>query len=104
MDFEQVKKVLQLTDAKIKKFGSVDASTSYQIHKAIFQFQQFQRRVIAHHTQEVLTRLKKQTPTHWRARRRLRGVEIFVGVARRAQYFDTQLATPSCAPARSFAA
>ena len=43
MDFEQAKKVLQLTDAKIKKFGSVDASTSYQIHKAIFQFQPFQR-------------------------------------------------------------
>jgi len=34
----------------------------------------------------------------------LRGAEIFVGVARRGQYFDTQLPTPSCAPARSFAA
>ena len=27
MDFEQAKKVLQLTDARIRKFGSVDAST-----------------------------------------------------------------------------
>ena len=25
MDFEQAKKVLQLTDARIRKFGSVDA-------------------------------------------------------------------------------
>ena len=27
MDFEQAKKVLQLTDARIRKFGFVDAST-----------------------------------------------------------------------------
>ena len=27
MDFEQAKKVLQLTDARVRKFGSVDAST-----------------------------------------------------------------------------
>jgi hypothetical protein len=61
MDFEQAKKILQTTDAKIKKFGSVDASTSYQIHKAIFQFQPFQRLVIAHHAQEALSHLKEQT-------------------------------------------
>ena len=55
MDFEQAEKVLQLTDARIRKFGSVDISTSYEIHKAIFKFQSFQRLVIAHYSQEVLT-------------------------------------------------
>jgi hypothetical protein len=60
MDFEQAKKVLQLTDAKIKKFGSVDISTSDEIKTAIFRFQPFQRLVIAHHAQEALTRLKEQ--------------------------------------------
>ena len=58
MDFEQAKKVLQLTDARIRKVGSVDRSMSYEIHKAIFKFQPFERLVIA---QEVLTRLKEQT-------------------------------------------
>jgi exosome complex RNA-binding protein Rrp4 len=61
MDFEQAKKVLQLTDARIRKVGSVDRSMSYEIHKAIFKFQPFERLVIAHHSQEVLTRLKEQT-------------------------------------------
>ena len=35
MDFEQAKKVLQLTDARIRKFGSIDASTSHQICSTI---------------------------------------------------------------------
>jgi hypothetical protein len=61
MDFEQAKKVLQLTDARIKKFGSIDASTSHEIHEAIFKFQPFQRLVIAHHAQEALTHLREQT-------------------------------------------
>jgi hypothetical protein len=42
MAFEQAKKVLQLTDARIRKFGSIDASTSHEIHDAIFKFQPFQ--------------------------------------------------------------
>ena len=61
MDFEQAKKVLQLTETRIKKFGSIDTSTSDEIHKAIFRFQPFQRLVIAHHAQEALTRLREQT-------------------------------------------
>ena len=61
MDFEQAKKVLQLTDARIKKFGSIDTSTSHEIHEAIFRFQPFQRLVIAHHAQEALTHLREQT-------------------------------------------
>jgi hypothetical protein len=59
MDFEQAKKVLQLTDARIRKFGSVDASTSREINEAIFKFQPFQRLVIAHHAQEALTHLQR---------------------------------------------
>ncbi len=61
MDFEQAKKVLQVTEAKIKKFGSFDISTSDEIQKAIFRFQPFQRLVIAHYAQEALTRLREQT-------------------------------------------
>ena len=61
MDFVQAKKVLQLTDARIKKFGSVDPSMSREIHEAIFKFQPFQRLVIAHHAQEALTHLREQT-------------------------------------------
>ena len=61
MDFEQAKKVLQLTDARIKKFGSVNTSASHEIHKAIFKFEPFQRLVIAHYSQEALTHLKEQT-------------------------------------------
>jgi hypothetical protein len=61
MDFERAKKVLQLTEAKINKFGSIDTLTSEEIHKAIFAFQPFQRLVIAHHAQRTLNRLKKQT-------------------------------------------
>jgi hypothetical protein len=61
MDFEQAKKVLQLTDARIRKFGSIDPSTNHEIHEAIFRFQPFQRLVIAHHAQEALTHLKEQT-------------------------------------------
>ena len=61
MDFEQAKKVLQLTETRIKKFGSIDTSTSDEIHKAIFRFQPFQQLVIAHHAQEALTRLRGQT-------------------------------------------
>jgi hypothetical protein len=61
MDFEQAKKILQLTDTRIRKFGSVDISTSREIHEAIFRFQPFQRLVIAHHAQEVLTHLREQT-------------------------------------------
>ena len=38
MHFEQAKKVLQLTDARIRKFGSTDTSTSHEIHEAIFFF------------------------------------------------------------------
>lgn len=60
MDFEQAKKVLQLTDARIKKFGSVDASTSNESHDAIFKFQLFQRLVIALDAQEALTHLREQ--------------------------------------------
>ena len=61
MDFEQAKKVLRLTDARIRKFGSIDPSTNHEIHEAIFRFQPFQRLVIAHHAQEALTHLKEQT-------------------------------------------
>jgi hypothetical protein len=61
MDFEQAKKVLQLTDLRLKKFGCIDTSTSDEIHKAIFRFQPFQRLVIAYHAQEALTRLREQT-------------------------------------------
>jgi len=61
MDFEQAKKVLQLTDVSIKKFGYIDASTSHEIHDAIFKFQPFQRLVIAYHAQEALTHLREQT-------------------------------------------
>jgi hypothetical protein len=61
MDFEQAKKVLQLTETRIKTFGSIDTSTSDEIHKAIFRFQPFQRLVIAYHAQEALTRLREQT-------------------------------------------
>ena len=57
----QAKKVLQLTDARIRKFGSTDTSTSHEIHEAIFRFQPFQRLVIAHHAQEALTHLREQT-------------------------------------------
>jgi hypothetical protein len=35
MDFEQAKKVLQLTETRIKKFGSIDTSTSDEIHKEL---------------------------------------------------------------------
>jgi hypothetical protein len=55
------KKALQLTDARIRKFGSVDASTSSEIHRAIFKFPPFQRPVIAHHAQEALTHLRERT-------------------------------------------
>jgi hypothetical protein len=61
MDFEQAKKVLQLTETRIKKFGSIDTSTSHEIHEAIFRFQPFQRLVIAYHAQEALTHLREQT-------------------------------------------
>ena len=61
MDFEQAKKVLQLTEAKMKQFGSIDTSKSHEIHQAIFKLQPFQRLVIAHHAQEALTRLREQT-------------------------------------------
>ena len=61
MDFEQAKKVLQLTDARVRKFGSVDASTSREIQETIFKSQPFQRLVIAHHVQEALTHLREQT-------------------------------------------
>jgi len=61
MDFEQAKKVLQLTETRIKKFGSIDTSTSDEIHKAIFRLQPFQRLVIAYHAQEALTCLRAQT-------------------------------------------
>jgi hypothetical protein len=46
MHFEQAKKVLQLTDTRIRKFGSIDISTSREIHEAIFRFQAFQRLVM----------------------------------------------------------
>ena len=58
MHFEQAKKVLQLTETRIRKFGSTDTSTSHEIHEAIFRFQPFQRLVIAHHAQEALTHLR----------------------------------------------
>ena len=61
MDFEQANKVLQLTEAKIKRFGSIDTLTSDEIRTAIFRFQPFQRLVIAYHAQEALTRLREQT-------------------------------------------
>jgi hypothetical protein len=59
-NFEQAKKVLQLTENRIKRFGAVDTSTSDEIQRAIFRFQPFQRLVIAHHAQEALTRLREQ--------------------------------------------
>ena len=46
---------------RIRKFGSIDASTSHEIHDAIFKFQPFQRPVIAYHAQEALTHLREQT-------------------------------------------
>ena len=61
MDFEQAKKVLQVTEARIKKFGAIDASTSHELHDAIFNFQPFQRLVIAYYAQEALTHLREQT-------------------------------------------
>ncbi len=61
MDFEQAKKVLQLTETRIKKFGSIDTSTSDEVHTAIFRFQPFQRLVIAYYAQVALTRLREQT-------------------------------------------
>ena len=61
MDFEQVKKVLEVTDVRIRGFGSIDSLTSYKINEAIFKFQPFQRLVIAHHSQVALTHLKEQT-------------------------------------------
>ena len=61
MNFEQAKKVLQLTDARIKKFGFVDTSTSREIYDAVFKLQPFQRLVIAYHAQEALTHLREQT-------------------------------------------
>ena len=61
MDFEQAEKVLQLTDTRIRKFGSIDISTSREIHEAIFRFQPFQRLAIAHHAQQALTHLREQT-------------------------------------------
>jgi hypothetical protein len=60
MNFEQAKKVLQLTESRIKKFGAIDTPTSDEIQRAIFRFQPFQRLVIAHHAQEALTRLREQ--------------------------------------------
>jgi len=60
MNYEQAKKVLQLTESKIKKFGAIDTSTSDEIQSAIFRFQPFQRLAIAHHAQEALTRLREQ--------------------------------------------
>ena len=60
MDFEQAKKVLQLTEGRIKRFGAFDTSISDEIQRAIFRFQPFQRLVIAHHAQEALTRLREQ--------------------------------------------
>jgi hypothetical protein len=73
MDFEQAKKVLQLTETRIKKFGSIDTSTSDEIHKAIFRFQPFQRLVIAYHAQEALTRLREQTAPLENSLEQLRG-------------------------------
>jgi hypothetical protein len=61
MDFAQAKKILQLTDARIRTFGTVDASMSHEIHDAIFKFQPFQRLMIAYHAQEALTHLREQT-------------------------------------------
>lgn len=61
MDFEQVKEALQVSDARIRRFGSINTLTSYKINEAIFKFQPFQRLVIAHHSQEALTHLKEQT-------------------------------------------
>jgi hypothetical protein len=61
MDFEQAKKVLQLTETRIKEFGSIDTSTSDESQKAFFRFQPFQRLVVAHRAQKALTRLREQT-------------------------------------------
>ena len=76
MDFEQAKKVLQLTDARIRKFGSIDPSTNHEIHEAIFRFQPFQRLVIAHHAfASLLIRpdasscFDRSAPTPWRGRK-----------------------------------
>ena len=41
MDFEQAKKVLQLTDARIRKFGSIDPSTSHEFHEPFLDFSRF---------------------------------------------------------------
>ncbi len=41
MDFEQTKKVLQLTETRIKKFGSIDTPTSDEIQKAFLNFSRF---------------------------------------------------------------
>ena len=40
MDFEQAQEFLRLTDARIRKFGSVGPSTNHEIHEVIFRFQQ----------------------------------------------------------------
>ena len=57
MDFQQAKKVLQVTEARIKKFGA-STHRQYELHDAIFNFQPFQRLVIAYHAQEALTHLR----------------------------------------------
>jgi hypothetical protein len=38
MDFEQAKKVLQLTEGRIKKFGAIDTSTSDEIQRDFSRF------------------------------------------------------------------
>jgi hypothetical protein len=58
----QLRLSLKLRSIRKSQLGaSIDASTSREIHEAIFKFRPFQRRVIAHHAQEALTHLREQT-------------------------------------------
>ena len=41
MHFEQAKRVLQLTESRIKKFGAVDTSTSDEFKRPFLDFNRF---------------------------------------------------------------
>ena len=56
MDFEQAEKVLQLTDTRIRKFGSIDISTSRAITRPFSDFSRF-------NGWRLPTTLKKLLPT-----------------------------------------
>jgi ABC-type nitrate/sulfonate/bicarbonate transport system ATPase subunit len=95
MDFEQAKKVLQLTEGRIKKFGAIDTSTSDEIQRAIFRLQPFQRLVIAHHAQEALTRLKEQIVPLENSLERLIATAIKLNHAEFREFADPSVDKPT---------